>query len=396
MTGWRLQQLTFGSAQGRAHAHSYYDIPVADGAGRRVLVHRLGFAGRHPGPGDAVALGWADADRPGTVTPLGESRAWSWQQGPMAQWVAGGPRAVWNDREGDALVARLVQVETGARRTLSRPVYAVSPDGRVALSLDMGRLDRLRPGYGYPQPGAGPGGRAPDAAGIWALPLEEGGGGDGAPRLILPLDRARRWLLERLPLAARMAHRIGRYHYWFNHAKIAPGGRRFTVKLRWRRPDGPWSEAQGVSLTAAMDGTDLRLLADATSHVIWQTDRLLYLWRRGEMALFEDAAPRGRRIGPIGAGAIGANVHLRHLPPGPAARPDAYVFDTPYAETVTLNLLDPGTGAVTRLAEFGNHRPARGPFRCDLHPCPSADGRRIFVTSPADGARQLYMLERAE
>ena len=390
MTGWTLRQLTFGSAAGHGHAHSYYDIPVADAAGRRVLVHRLDFAGRHPAPEDAVAVGLVDLDRPGEILPLGQSRAWSWQQGPMAQWVGGGPRAVWNDREDGRLVARLTDVETGARRTLPRPVYAVTPDGRTALSLDMDRLDHLRPGYGYPVRGGTLGARAPEETGIWSMPLD----GAEPPRLVLSLAAAVGWLRRQLPLGRRLTHLRGRYHYWFNHAKIAPDGRRFTVKLRWRRPDGPWSERQGVSLTAGLDGGDLRLLADATSHVIWQDGATLYLWRQGEMALFEDAAPRGRRIDRIGAGAIAANAHLRHLPPGPTSRPAAYVFDTPYAETVTLNLLDPATGAMTRLAAFDNHIPARGPFRCDLHPCPSADGRRIFVTSPADGGRQLYVVER--
>ena len=48
----------------------------------------------------------------------------------------------------------------------------------------------------------------------------------------------------------------------------------------------------------------------------------------------------------------------------------------------------------TRIAQFNNHRPKRGPFRCDLHPCPSRDGRKILVTSLDDGGRQLYVLNR--
>lgn len=389
MTDWTVHQLTFGSDEGWGHSHSYYDIPVADGAGRRVLVHRLGFAGRHPTPEESVAVGFVETDAPGRITPLGESRAWSWQQGPMAQWVAGGPWAVWNDRGPAGLGARLVQTETGENRWLDRPLYAVSPDGRTGLALDMVRLDRLRPGYGYPSEDAVLQGRTPSDSGIWAVPMD-----GAAPRLILSLDRAASWLHRHLPFHARLGHALRRYHYWFNHAKISPDGRRFTVKLRWRRPDGPWSDRQGVSLTAAMDGSDLRLLADATSHVIWQDATRLYLWRGKEMALFEDTAPRGTRRGRIGGQAIADNVHLRHLPPGSTARPETFVFDTPYAETVHLNLLDAETEAVTQLATFGNHRPVRGPFRCDLHPCPSADGRRIFVTSPRDGARQLYMVER--
>ena len=392
MSDWTLKQLTFGSAEGAAHSHSYYDIPVADAAGERVLVHRLSLAERQPTPEDEIAVGYVDVDHPGDFVPLGHSRAWSWQQGPMAQWIGGGPWAVWNDREDGRFVARVKQVETGNTRTLARPVYAVSPDGKTALSLDMGRLDYLRPGYGYSTAGARQPDRSPRDSGVWAMPLN----GGGEPRLILSLETAAAWLRDLLPFKERVRHRLKRYHYWFNHAKFSPDGRRFTAKLRWRKPEGSWSDLQGVSLTAALDGADLRLLADATSHVIWQTSDRLYMWRMGEIALFEDSAPRGRRLRSIADGVIDANAHLRHLPPWPSEHPEAYVFDTPYSETVTLNLWHPEKQRVSKLATFTNHTPARGRYRCDLHPVPSQDGRRIFVTSLSDGARQLYMFEKTD
>ena len=40
-------------------------------------------------------------------------------------------------------------VRTGKSRTLPLPVYAVSNDGKQAVTLDFARLHRLRPGYGY-------------------------------------------------------------------------------------------------------------------------------------------------------------------------------------------------------------------------------------------------------
>ena len=391
MTGWQLRQLTFGSAEGRGHSHSYYDIPVADAAGERVLVHGLHFVERHPDESDAVPVGVVHADAPGKVTWLGESRAWSWQQGPMAQWVAGGPVAVWNDREDGRLVARLVNVETDTRRTLPRPVYAVTPDGRAALCLDMARLHHLRPGYGYPVAGEGTGlRRAPRDNGVWALPLSEG----GEARLILSLADAALWLRGVLPLRERLQHLRRRYFYWFNHAKIAPGGRRFTVKLRFRQFGRPWSSAMGVSLTARLDGTDLRLLSRATSHVIWQTPERLYFWSRGEFGLYADTAPRGTRLGRIGEGVIDSNVHLRHCPAVSDPDPPAYCFDLRDGESVHVRLLHPHDGTVSDLATFDNHVPPTGPFRCDPHPVPTADGRRIYVTSLQDGARQLYCFER--
>lgn len=388
MSRWRLDQLTFGSDRAVAHAHSYYDIPVIDGAGRRVLAHRLMLAGRHPTPDDAVEIGLADADKPGAWQPLGTSHAWSWQQGPLAQWISGGPWATWADREDGRLIARLTNVETGAARKLDRPLYAIAPAGDFALALDMGRIDALRPGYGFVTGKGIPDGdgRAPDAEGVWRIDLAT-----GAARLILSLSSAVRFLHRASNPALRLRLAVMRPHYWFNHAKISPDGARFTVKLRWRRPGGHWDDRQGVSLTAVTgDGSDRALLARATSHVIWMDPRQLHLWQRNKVIEVEDAMPRGRVLRPFAGGAIKVNAHLRRL------QGDRFVWDTPYREEVELNEIDRRTGRSYPIARFTGHIPANGPFRCDLHPCPTADGRRIVVTSTQDGARQVYALTCVE
>ncbi|ETX12858.1 hypothetical protein OCH239_15650 [Roseivivax halodurans JCM 10272] len=401
MSPWKRQQLTFGGEQNWSHAHSYYDIPVFDAASTRIAAIRHNHAANHhPGPEDAVEIGLVEADRPGSWHAVGRSTAWSWQQGPMAQWVppaAGtGERLVWNDREDGRFVAHLADPGVGgSARTLPMPVYAVMPDGQSGLSVNMGRLQSLRPGYGYAVKDAAPlTERRPEEDGIWQVPFT----GD-TPRLLLPLDQAVAFLLSQLPRTDRLRHAVTPYFYWFNHVKIAPGGRRFTVKLRWRRRGGPWSGRMGVSLTCdTQDGTDLRLLGRATSHVVWLDDHRLYYFdeRRREMLLLRDAAHGGERLGPIGGG-LSENVHLRHLPPAPPASdglPPQIVYDTPYREAPELWISGPKGEDHTRIAVFSGHVPAKGPFRCDLHPVPDASGDRIVVTSAEGGQRQIHLIER--
>ncbi|PZX14348.1 hypothetical protein LX81_02931 [Palleronia aestuarii] len=393
---WRLRQLTFGSGTGLFHAHSYYDIPVLDAGETRIAAYRARFAERWMTPEDAVEIGIVDIAN-GGFARLGTSRAWSWQQGPMAQWLPDG-RLVWNDREaggaeGDAFVARLHDPETGLTRTLRRPVYAVDPEGETALSVNMARLDRARPGYGYVGGAdARPGDRAPGDDGVWRIGL----GAAAEDRLILPLDRAAAFLAEHLPEPERAEHREGAYAYWFNHVKIAPGGKRFTVKLRWRRAGltGPWTGKMGVSLTCGMDGRDLAFLARGTSHVMWLDDTRLYFWHqdRGAFAAIRDAVPKASEPHDPLKGLITANVHIRHVPDDPRRA----IYDTPYAEEIDLVELDRATGETQRLARFTGHLPKHGPFRCDLHPVPARDGSRIVVTSLQDGGRQVYVLERKD
>lgn len=308
----------------------------------------------------------------------------------MAQWLPCGRRLVWNDREGGAFVARLHDLETGLIRTIERPVYALDPGGGAALSTNMARLDGARPGYGYVGgEGAGLAVGAPRDDGVWRIDLAT-----GRSRLILPLSEAVRFLAGRLPAEERGEHLSGALVHWFNHLKISPDGRRFTCKLRWRAADlrGPWTGLMGVSLTCGMDGTDLRLLARGTSHVMWIDAERLCLWHqaRGAFATIRDAAPEGADRAEPFPDLIRANVHLRHLPGSDRLA----VFDTPYRKRIDLNLLDWSDGSVVRLARFTGHEPKHGAFRCDLHPVPAAGGGRVVVTSLQDGGRQIYAVER--
>ncbi len=383
--GWTCTQLTEGTAEGRFHSHAYYDIPVFDAGSRLVAGHQVGFAERQPTPDDAIEIGYVDTEGDRQWVPVGESRAWSWQQGALTQWVPGTRTLVWNDREGDAFVARTLDVDSGQTGTLPRPVYALDPAGRFALSLNMARLDYVRPGYGYSGgAGARMDQRRPRTDGVWRTDLET-----GESRLVLSLRDAARFLAPHLAPKERLKHWVRRYVYWFNHVKLSPDGRRFTVKLRYRPRDleRGWNGRMGVSLTCGTDGTDLRLLARATSHVIWLDDDRLYLWHEGDraLAIYRDEPSGGRRIGVM---APDHNVHMRHFP----GTTDRFVFDTPYREDVDLLTYDIDSGDQELIARFGNHRPNRGPFRCDLHPNPSPNAQKVVVTSLDDGGRQIYLL----
>lgn len=388
MTQWCVEQLTTGSARGIFHSHSYYDLNVFDASSRFIVAHRIhGVSERPLQADDRIGIGLVDTEAGGRWLPLGESRAWSWQQGPMAQWLPCGTRMLWNDREDGRFVTRVCNIRGEVEAVLPIASYAVDPRGGFTLGLNMARLDTLRPGYGY-RGGRGAllESRYPGNDGIWRQSLE----GD-EPQLILSLDRAVSFLRARSGWRDGFRRRIRRCHYWFNHVKISPDGRRFTVKLRFRsrHPLRGWGNRAGVSLTCGTDGRDLRLLTDSTSHVIWRDGTSLHLWRRPDgLCLYEDTAPRGRYIRAIAPDLIRHDVHARYLP-GSSKR---LVFDTPYREDVALLLHDEETNVTQRLARFGNHRPAQGPYRCDLHPCPSPDGRKIVVTSLEDGGRQVHLL----
>lgn len=395
---WTLRRLSQSPAESTGTSHAYYDIPVINAPGSRIVAHRLFCSDRHPTVNDRVEIGLLDSATEATETtdswePIGESRAWSWQQGPMSQWLGDTGQVVWNTRNPDLhndeppIMARVMDTNTGATRQLPGQVYAVTPDATTALSLDMTRLDQLRPGYGY-APGANANrlDRAPADDGVWAMNIAS-----GERKLLLSLARAVDFVNAQATLKARLKRMLKRYHFWFNHAKFSPDGSRFTVKLRWRNIGGPWNDRQGVSLTCGADGSDLRLLAPATSHVIWLDNSHLYFWQKDGVRLAEDRSPHGTIIQQLAPELIKANVHMRHFQP----EPDLFVFDTPYKEEIELILWNRKTDSHRKIAEFKGHRPAKGPFRCDLHPCLSRDGNLIAVTSLQTGRREVHVLEQA-
>ena len=66
----------------------------------------------------------------------------------MLQWI-GEKEILWNGREKDRYVCRILNVETKERRTVPHPIYSVSPDGKTAVAADFRRINDVRPGYGY-------------------------------------------------------------------------------------------------------------------------------------------------------------------------------------------------------------------------------------------------------
>lgn len=388
---WRVRQLTEPGQAGWFHQHCYYDIPVFSPDSSRIAAIRFDYQGRAITAGDRVTVGWVDCEK-GGFEPIGQSAAFSLQQGAMAQWRPGAHEMLWADREGGRLVTRAWSADTGETRTIDRAVYAVLPDGKDALALNMDRVDYLRGGYGFAG-GTGPlGHRAPADDGVWRMSLD-----DGEAELILSLRDARAVLFDWLPLKDRAKLMVKRPHFWFNHAKVSPDGTRFTVKLRWRRLDGGWNDTQGVSLIVGTDGMSARVMARATSHVIWEDDETLFFF--SSTAFERPGVFRAHKAGgdqqsfePIAPELLRQNVHMRAIP----GSQGSFVYDTPYSEDVSLYLLQEPSAERKFLARFGNHVPARGPNRCDLHPCPSPDGRRIVVTSLETGGRQIYLLERSD
>ena len=366
------------------HWFGYYDKWQFDPSDRYALGMEVDFEGRSPRPEDEIALGLIDLEDGDRWSEIGRTQAWCWQQGCMLQWRPGSAREmVWNARQGDAFVCRVLDVDSGRSRTLPRAVYSLSPDGKTAVCADFRRIQDMRPGYGYaglPDPNAGV--LAPDDVGIWAQDMDT-----GASELIVSVAQIAALPYPHGDLSAAK-------HY-FNHLLFSPDGTRFIFLHRWRFGDGPFHTRM---LTAALDGTDVRVVDDygKTSHFIWRDPAHILAWSWHPSA--EDAfylyGDGDGQVEPVGQGAMRVNGHCTYLPGGRWVLNDTYPLGE--ARTQELYLYDVASdrraelGALTAPAEY------TGEWRCDLHPRANRAGTQVMVDSAHAGGRQMYLLDVSE
>lgn len=368
-------------SRGKHHWFGYYDKLEFDPTSRFVLGMEVEFEHRSPKPDDVIKVGMIDLEDGDRWIELGESRAWNWQQGCMLQWLPGSKTEVlWNDREGDQLVCRILDVATHKKRTLPAPVYAVSPDARWAVYPDFRRLHHTRPGYGYagiPDPNERV--ESPEDVGIWKMDLQSG----------------RSTLLFSLKDAARMLDAKGNTEgaiHWFNHLLISPDGSRFAFLHRWRK-EGPGFSTR--LLTANPEGKGLCVLDPhgKTSHFIWRDPQHILAWAwhpsRGEkFYLYTDSTDMVEVVGPD---VMTENGHCSYLPD------KRWILNDTYPDRQRLQhpyLYNVRTGKRYPLGHFRSAPQYAGEWRCDTHPRFSPDGRKVVIDSPHGGnGRQLYLID---
>ncbi len=367
------------------HWFGYYDKLQFDPTNRFVLGMKVDFEHRSPEADDVIEVGMVDLGDKDRWIPLGTSRAWNWQQGCMLQWIPGTEsRVIWNDREQDRFVSHILDVKTGDKQTLPSPVYALSPDGREAVSCDFSRVADCRPGYGY----AGIRDRffdimAPAESGITHVDLET-----GTAKLILSH--------EQLAQTGEVIdnHPTSKHHAY--HLLCGPDGQRFILLHRWTQPKGGHLTRL---ITAAMDGSDLRIVIPNgyASHFIWRDPKHILSQAKGWLGnenwgnfLFEDRD--SGIVGEVGRGVLDSGGHFSYL------RGNQWLVSDTYPKGVrrlqTPHLYHIAGNRRFDLGHFPQPPDYKGEWRVDTHPRLSRDEAWVCVDAPHAGqGRQLHLID---
>lgn len=378
------------------HWFGYYDKWQFDPTDRFALGMEVDFEGRSPKADDVIEIGMIDLEDNNRWIKLGESKAWGWQQGCMLQWRPGSKsEVIWNDREGDKFVAHIMDVFTREVRTIDYPIYALSPDGKTAVTADFRRIQDTRPGYGYagledPYKDE----KAPEESGIWRVDLDT-----GEADLIISLAE-----IVRIPHTHGAGGELENSKHWFNHLLFNTDGSRFIFLHRWRPEDREkYANVGGFGtrmLTASLDGSDIRVVDPygKTSHFIWRDPTHIMAWawhpsHESAFYLFEDGSDK---VEVIGKEKMPRNGHNTYVP----NQNNEWVLNDTYPDSdrnQNVYLYHIPTDRRVTIGSFYSPPEYKGEWRCDTHPRTNRAGTKVVIDSPhGSNGRQMYMIDISE
>ena len=403
------------------HFFGYYDKSPMDKAERRLLTHRADFDWkRMPDENDTVAIGyWTLED--GQYREIAQSRAFNWQQGSMLQWM--GPdydsRILFNDRDGDHFVSRILDLDGREIRKLPLPVYTVNPNGKSAICVNYERIYFPRPGYNYQ-------GVVNES---WNKPMPEG---DGLS--YLDLETGEFDLILATKAVAEVGHTSsmdGATHY-LEHAMYNRDGSRFCFFHCWLLPDGA---IYSRLLAADEDGGNLHVILDSgmISHQGWRTNEQLTAWGRPASAIaslrkskavtryfVKPLLPLYHRVGNalgLARGKIVGDTYLMMNEATGEIEPlnpdisfpdnghctwhpsnDRWMLTDTYEDAESyrhLFLYDNDERELIRIGRYYSvPETCETGFRCDLHPRWGHSGNKVCIDSSHDGGeRQMFVID---
>jgi hypothetical protein len=345
----------------------FFDGIQFDESGRYALAMKVGFQERDVTPSDRGEIGTIDLQDKNAWTKIGETTAWNWQQGCRLTWRGGSQEILWNDRsdDGSHFVCRAYDFRTGARRTLPRPIYDVSRDGRFALTHDFARMKHGGTNYvGIADRYEGQ--IAPAEIGVEKMDLNTG-------RVELLIS------LKRMAEIAFPRGYEGQTNLYFFREGWNPSGTRFIAFLKSAdRPvyTGGWS--------IAADGKEVRLLYMNPSHHAWLDDESILEGHHFSIYR-DDGSGKEQRVADVG----NVNFDTTVLPGGQWFLLDTYPLNG-YQYVV---LYHRASRLFVPLAKLKNTAQVGTIHRIDIHARASRDGRTVCIDASHEGlGRQMYVI----
>lgn len=366
------------------HFFGYYDIQTWDSTSTYVLALECSFDDRFPTAEETATIGMVEWETK-QFHPLTETRAWNHQQGCMLHWLPTAPdrEIIYNDRDGDHFVSVIMDVFTGDKRMLPRPVAGLTNDGRKAFSLNYARMRQCRMCVGY----AGVDDSNievphPDDDGLFLMDLET-----GKSDLIVSFADA-----FELDPDDEFRDEV----MWFNHTTVNTDDTRLQWHTCFAPKKGPLAGNPRVAalFVSNLDGSEMAKLTPQfhVSHWDWLDPDHLLIWTNmeGQGECFYLINVVTREFEAVARDQITRDGHCCFTQDGKRLVVDTY----PDKETrlQTLQLWHMEEERLEILGRFYSPR-FTGEARCDLHPRWDRHDRWITFDSVHEGSRQVYAVD---
>ncbi|MEN8117740.1 MAG: hypothetical protein ABFS16_12215 [Bacteroidota bacterium] len=381
---FKVRRLTSGP---KHHFFGYYGMSPWNRSETKMVCLESGFHDRLPNPGEAAKIGLVHTEK-GTFTPVTETQAWNLQQGSLIHWNPLNPDSeiIYNDQKNKELVSVKLNVESGNKTYLPRPVSAVSIRGQYALSLTYGRLSRLRKVVGYANAVDPYANQAhPEKDGVFLVDLRT-----NETKLIVSIAEVFEKSVNDYPALAER-------HMWFNHTVINPSGTRFLFLARGRNEKNNLDSAM---FTANIDGSDLQMVipfGSGVSHFGWRNDNEIIATfnKKGEKQMKHYLFPdKTFDYKAVGDGFIIGNGHCTFTLNGRWMATDRKSKESS-SQSLWLYDMKLDKGMILCNFPVYEKKYLSGDTRCDFHPRWNPSGNKICFDAidTATLTRQIHLVE---
>tara|TARA_B110000967_G_C18901903_1_gene576378 strand:+ start:1642 stop:2883 length:1242 start_codon:yes stop_codon:yes gene_type:complete len=327
-------------------------------------------------------IGYFYLNQPDKFISLGSTKSWCWQQAARLRWFDENSKSLisYNSIKDGKYINVIKNIETKKiERLISFPLYDISSDKSIGLSLNFSRLQRLRPGYGYSNiDDFTINDACPDNDGIYLVNLNFN-------KASLTISYSN--LLKEFPLNKQ----FNNTQHYFNHLSFNPSGDKFLFFHLMQHDSGRTNRLFVFNIKTKKT----LLLEDnlIVSHYTWRDDKNILI------TAFDTITKKTSYI------VYNTEKNSKEFMSNPLLNRDGhpsftlnkkYIVSDTYPDinnNQELFYYDILNDKYHTIGSFYKRYKYQGENRCDLHPRLSNDSNYISFDSTHSGLRSQYIIK---